>query len=315
MQSQAQDRRSDPAAQIVIVNWNSGPWLQLCLTSITDFGGKAVDRVVVVDNGSEDGSAAVKAEQVNLEILQTGANLGFAKACNLGAAGATAPYLLFLNPDAALRPGALQTALAFMAGPTGSRVGVCGVRLVGEDGLVQHHTTKQPTPFTLFNLALLRTAFDHLDNRPVGHVIGAFYLIRRELFEQLGGFDERFFVYLEDLDLSVRVHEAGWAVHYLADAVAFHKGGGTSEQVKAHRLYYSLQSRILYAFKHFSAPSAWLVLAATVTLEPAARLLRALVRASFAEFSHTAQGYRMLLRALPAILRTAAAAGRVSREA
>lgn len=314
MQDQAQDSCPDPTAQIVIVNWNSGPWLQACLRSISDFGGGAVDRVIVVDNGSKDGSAEVDVDGINLEVRQTDANLGFAKACNLGAAGATAPYLLFLNPDAALRPGALQMALAFMAGLAGRRTGVCGVRLIGEDGLVQQHTTKLPNPFSLLNLTLLRTPFDHLSSRPVGHVIGAFYLIRRELFERLGGFDERFFVYLEDLDLSVRVHDAGWAVHYLAEAISFHKGGGTSEQVKAHRLYYSLQSRILYAFKHFSAPSAWLVLAATISLEPAARFLRALARTSRADFSHTAQGYRMLLRALPTIVRTALGAKRVRDE-
>lgn len=305
MQSEVQDRHPDAAAQVVIVNWNSGPWLELCLTSIAQFGRGAVDRVVVVDNGSVDGSAEVDVAGVSLDLRQTGANLGFAKACNLGAAGATAPYLLFLNPDAALRPEALQSALAFMAGAAGRRTGVCGVRLVGEDGLVQHHTTKHPTPLTLFNLALLRTPFDHLQSRRVGHVIGAFYLIRTELFERLGGFDERFFVYLEDLDLSVRVAEAGYEVHYLAEAVAFHKGGGTSEQVKAHRLYYSLQSRILYAFKHFSALPAWFVLCATLTVEPVARLVRALARGSASELSHTARGFWMLVRALPAILRTA----------
>lgn len=305
MQPQAQDTNSEPTAQVVIVNWNSGRWLQLCLKSIAEFGESAVDRVVVVDNGSEDGSANVDVKDINLDLRRTGANLGFAKACNLGAAGATAPFLLFLNPDAALCSGSLQSALAFMTGPMGSRVGVCGVRLVGEDGLVQHHTTKYPTPLTLFNLALLRTPFDHLESRPVGHVIGAFYLIRRELFEELGGFDERFFVYLEDLDLSVRVHKAGWTVHYLSEAVAFHKGGGTSDQVKAHRLYYSLQSRILFAFKHFSTLSGWLVLSATITIEPVARVARALARGSLAELSHTKRGYRMLVSALPAILRTA----------
>ncbi|RYE56337.1 MAG: glycosyltransferase family 2 protein, partial [Hyphomicrobiales bacterium] len=231
--------------QVVIVNWNSGVWLGKSVGSIARFGGANVDRVVVVDNASADGSADVIAPGIDLRIIQTGANLGFGKACNLGAAGATAPYLLFLNPDAMLQPGSLADVLRFMESPEAAGVGVCGIRLVGEAGEVQHHTTNQPTPWTLFNLALLRTRFDHLQSRTVGHVIGAFYLIRREVFEAVGGFDERFFVYLEDLDLSVRVAATGWKIHYLAEASAFHKGGGTSEQVKAHRLFYSMQSRIL----------------------------------------------------------------------
>lgn len=308
--------------QIVIVNWNSGAWLGRCLASIAAHGGEAVERVVVVDNGSTDDSLPADPPGLPVEIIRTGANLGFGRACNLGAADAQAPYLLFLNPDAALHADTLRTALAFMESAAATGVGVCGVQLAGEDGVTQRHCARFPGARSFVGAAtglgllfrrlfppLLMTDFDHLESRPVDHVIGAFYLIRRPLFEELGGFDERFFVYLEDLDLSLRTHRAGFAVQYLAEATAFHKGGGTSEQVKATRLFYALRSRLLYAFKYFSRPAAWTVLLVTLLIEPPIRAVRALFRLAPREFADTFRGYWALVRDLPNILRRNRRAG------
>ncbi len=301
---------------IVIVNWNAGDWLRRCLASIADHGSGLVDRVVVVDNGSTDGSAEFGAPSGLPELIATGENLGFARASNLGARGAAVPYLLFLNPDAALGEGTLQRALAFMEGPEAADVAVCGARLVDENGQTQRHCARFPTARTFLGSAtglgalfprlfppLLMEDFDHLESRRVDHVIGAFYLVRRELFESLSGFDERFFVYLEDLDLSLRVREAGRRVHYLAEAFAFHKGGGTSEQVKARRLFYSLRSRILYAFKHFRRRHARTVALATLLIEPLPRLIRALVRLSPREAGDTLRAFFWLWRDFPSLLR------------
>lgn len=103
-----------PAVDIVIVNWNSGEQLRDCIASIMLYGDRAVQQVIVVDNGSIDGSANVQNDQLRLLVLQAGQNLGFAAACNLGARQGDAPYLLFLNPDACLRPGTLSAVLAYM---------------------------------------------------------------------------------------------------------------------------------------------------------------------------------------------------------
>jgi GT2 family glycosyltransferase len=145
--------------------------------------------------------------------------------------------------------------------------------------------------------------WDHLSTRQVDHVIGAFYLIRRSAFELLKGFDERFFVYFEDLDLSLRAHLAGLQSIYLASAQAFHAGGGTSRQIKALRLFYSLRSRLQYAFKHFSPLQCWLLVGLTLFPEPVSRSFFFLLRGGFAEVGNTLRGYVMLYRALPAILR------------
>lgn len=297
------------AADIVIVNWNAGEWLRRCVASIAEHGGDCVGRVIVVDNGSVDGSDVLDFPALPLEVVRTGANLGFGRACNLGAGLGRSPFILFLNPDAALLPGTLDAATGFLDRPENARVGVCGVKLVEEDGAVQRHCARLPTPATFLAAAsglasllpsrvptLHESGFDHLSSRPVDHVIGAFYLIRRELFEALGGFDERFFVYLEDLDLSARVRQAGYQVFYLAEAVGLHRGGGTSEQVKPQRLAYALESRITYAFKHFPAPAALAVAAATLLGEPLPRLARATARRSGGEARDTLRGFGLLWR-------------------
>ena len=145
--------------------------------------------------------------------------------------------------------------------------------------------------------------WSHLESKEVDHVIGAYYFVRRELFEKLGGLDERFFVYLEDLDFSIRAKKAGFASYYLASTTAFHKGGGSSEQVKSARLFYSLRSRLLYAFKHFGFFSASLVLFATLLVEPITRVVFGFSQRSLAAVSETLSAYWQLWGALPSIFR------------
>ncbi|MEA3015136.1 MAG: hypothetical protein QOD42_3681 [Sphingomonadales bacterium] len=296
---------TSPRVQIVIVNWNAGDLLGQCLESVAAHGGALVERVVVVDNGSTDGSADLPARP-GLEVIRAGENLGFAKACNLGAKGASADYLLFLNPDAAIGPETLARAVGFMESEAASRVAVCGIRLIDEHGEVQRQVTDFPRPRTIFTLKRMLADFDHLHSRPVDHVAGAFYLMRRRVFEQLGGFDESFFLYLEDGDLSVRTHALGWSVYYLAEASAFHKGGGTSEQIKARRLFYAMRSRLVYSFKHFRRHEAWMVTGVTLFAEPLARLARGLVRRSRRELGETLRAYGLLYRDLRNIRRVVA---------
>lgn len=295
---------------IVVVNWNSGLQLADCLQSIEQQKINVNLHTVVVDNSSRDGSELFAKELSNVTLLLANGNLGFAKACNLGARFSRSEYILFLNPDAALLPESLNKALAFMQSPGNARIGICGVQLLDESGRVARSCARFPTPWgfvchatgldRLFpRLGHFMTEWPHDATQEVDHVIGAFYLVRRELFEALGGFDERFFVYLEDLDFSYRAHQAGWRSVYLADTQAFHAGGGTSEQVKAKRLFYSLRSRLLYAFKHFNRLGAITVLLSTLLIEPLARTALAIARLSGAALIETWEGYGMLWRWLP----------------
>jgi GT2 family glycosyltransferase len=307
----------DPVADIVIVNWNSGRFLRDCIDSIRAFGGDVVRRVVIVDNGSVDDSLDIDIAGLPLDIFQAGKNLGFAKACNLGASGCASPYILFLNPDAALTEGALDKCMAFMQGGAAAQIGICGARLLDERGATQRHCAQFPVWRTYLGRTIgldgffpkvfpsnFMREFDHLTSRRVDHVIGAFFLVRRSVFEDLEGFDERFFVYLEDLDFSLRAVRAGWSTWYLAEAVALHKGGGSSQRVKAKRLFYSLRSRMLYAMKHFSKGDAFAVILLTLFIEPVTRLVRAALRGSVQEGWDTLRGYAMVWKAVPELFRS-----------
>lgn len=296
---------------VIIVNWNSGPQLKYCVESLA---GSIAQQTIVVDNASSDGSEQAVAELPCVTLIRSTENLGFGKACNLGAQASTAEYLLFFNPDAAVLPSTLEATQSFMQDTANKLVGICGVQLVDESGHVARSCARFPSAggFVAHAFGLDRV-FPHLGHamvewphdstREVDHVIGAFFLVRRSVFEALDGFDERFFVYLEDLDFSYRARQAGWRSAYLADVQAFHAGGGTSKQVKAKRLFYSLRSRLLYSAKHFPWWQAWVVIAATGFVEPVTRIAYCLLRRDWAGARNTLSAYRMLWRNMRLILR------------
>ena len=307
-----------PTLAIVIVNWNAGAQLRACLQAVTDAKRTQyrLQHVVVVDNASSDDSLHdLPDDALPLQIIRNPDNRGFGAACNQGARRCTADFLLFLNPDTRVEADALDRAIAHLQSADGATAGVCGAHLLDARGGTHRHCARRATPLRMLahlsgidrlmpgTSGYLMRRWDHAESRPVDHVMGAFYLIRRPLFDALNGFDERFFVYLEDLDLSERVRQAGFALHYRADVRVFHKGGGTSEQVKARRLYYSLDSRLRYARKHFSLPGAVAIWASTLVLEPLLRLAQALARGSTAQAFETLRAYRWLLRDLPACWR------------
>lgn len=304
---------------VVIVNWNAGLQITEAIASIAQHHHNVVSSVTIVDNASTDDSLsrvkAIKNLPFTLQIIYNKENYGFGAACNQGAQGSRADYLLFLNPDTRLFDNSLSLPLAFMEDERNQSVGICGIQLIDERGEVSRSCAKSPTTrmfySKIFGLDRLFPDFfqshfmeewDHRENREVDHVIGAFFFLRRRLFEQLNGFDERFFVYLEDLDFSIRAKKNGWTSYYLANAQAYHKGGGTSDQIKARRLFYSLRSRILYGYKHFTPSEALLLMVSTLCLEPLVRLAFNFLRGSFKSAGETINGYLMLYRALPKII-------------
>jgi N-acetylglucosaminyl-diphospho-decaprenol L-rhamnosyltransferase len=233
-------------------------------------------------------------------------NRGFAAACNQGAAGSDARYLLFLNPDTILLPGALEKPLEFMESGGSGDVGICGIQLLDENGGVARSCSRFPTTLMFLSkmLGLDRilpaaiasqpmAEWDHRTDRDVDQVIGAFFLVRRDLFELLGGFDERFFVYFEEVDFSLRAAAEGFRTHFLSEARAVHRGGGCTDQVRARRLSYEIGSRCAYAWKNFSRPSAVLLVAASLTLEPLVRLAASILRGPPGSFGETLDGFRM----------------------
>jgi N-acetylglucosaminyl-diphospho-decaprenol L-rhamnosyltransferase len=300
---------------IIIVNWNAGRQLQRCIASIAGARreGFSIDRVVVADNGSSDGSiASLQPAGLPLLVISNRTNRGFAAACNQGARASRATYLLFLNPDVVLGSESLSAAIAFMDEPANSQVGACGVQLIDDRGKVARSCSRFPTTAHFYTQILglnrlfprhfhdnFMAEWNHSETRRVDVVTGAFLFVRREVFEMVSGFDERFFVYLEDVDLLHSIHRAGWQTRYLAGASAYHKGGGCSRQAKALRLFYSLRSRIVYCQKHFGRPSLLRVVIATLLLEPFSRIIYAAWRGLPEEIADTLRAYAMLWRWLP----------------
>ena len=289
------------------------------LQSVEHFGLAEVSSVVIVDNGSIDGSLKFlelrDTASLPVQIVRNTVNRGFAAACNQGAALVEDAIVLFLNPDTRLFADSISVPMKFVSLPENSKVGIVGIRLVDEHGKTARSCARFPGPRMFFlealgltrikpfrHLGVQMTDWAHDSIADVDHVIGAFYMIRRTLFEQLGGFDERFFVYLEDLDLSLRARQAGWRSAYLASASAYHAGGGTSRQVKARRLFYSLRSKLLYGFKHFSNFDAIVVTVAVLMIEPVTRTGFAIARGKLEELRHIAHAYWLLFRDLPALL-------------
>lgn len=290
---------------IVIVNWNAGEQLRDCIESVRAYHSSLVQKCIVVDNGSTDRSTDFLVGADDVELILTGKNLGFAAACNLGASRGSGKFILLLNPDACLLTDTLASSVRYMEDHAAAGVDILGVQLIGEDGQVQRTSARFPTAGAMLaksiGIATLMKHWDyhmqdwdHAETRRVDHVIGAYFLVRRKLFERLSGLDERYFVYLEDLDFSYRSALSGSSSVYLTEVQAYHKGGGTSEQVKAHRLFYSLRSRMLYAFKHFSKPAAISISTATLTLEPLTRLSMLVLRGRWREIRDLGRGYRML---------------------
>jgi GT2 family glycosyltransferase len=196
-----------------------------------------------------------------------------------------------------------------MQDPINEHIGSCGIQLTDEDGVIARSCSPFPTARILCArmLGLDRLwprlfappflALDqHQRSRLVDQVMGAFMLVRRDLFDQLNGFDQRFFVYFEDLDFAFRSARLGYGCFYLTDAQAVHAGCGSSRNARAKAMVCNLVSRIQYSRKHFSLLGGIAVLLGTLFLEPIARLVRAVCRRSSDDLRETTKAYADLWR-------------------
>jgi N-acetylglucosaminyl-diphospho-decaprenol L-rhamnosyltransferase len=290
---------------IVIVNWKSGPLIQACLDTLSVSEDRFfVSSIIIVDNSGElQTDPAMRMTDVPVRVISPGKNLGFGAACNLAAKKGFSPYILFLNPDVLWLEG--HTPLrSMLARFTNSDMGVVGAKLLDSKYQTTRTCARYPTLLNIINditgaskvfpytfKSMHMHEWNHANSASVDHVIGAFYLIERILFELLKGFDERFFVYMEDLDLSKRVKAMSRTIYFEAEAVAFHEGGGTTDKIPATRLSYSLAGRTLYIFKHFSLASGYLLITLTIFIEPFPRLLRAILTGSFHQIASTIKGF------------------------
>jgi N-acetylglucosaminyl-diphospho-decaprenol L-rhamnosyltransferase len=248
---------------VVIVNWNVRDLLQRCVESVLSSKRSITTEIIVVDNASVDGSVEMlRAEFPQTVLIANPENRGFPAANNQGIAAAQGRYVLLLNPDTEVLADALDALVQYMdAHPD---VGLVGPQLLHPDGQVQSSRRRYPTLATLFfestwleslaPRALLRRYYvlDQPDNAvlDVDWITGAAMLARREVIQQVGGMDERFFMYSEELDWCRRIKAAGWRVVYHPEARVIHYEGKSSEQAMPARHVNFQRSKIRYARKY-----------------------------------------------------------------
>lgn len=232
---------------VVVVCWNDKEKIATALDSVFALPEVAHDggfaEVVVSDNGSTDGSREFLRERYGerVRILENGTNLGFAAACNRAFAVTRSPYVFLLNPDAELRSGALELIVRFMTAHP--RCGIAGSRIYNYDGTIQESCGEFDTwtgaflrssawgewpVFRRFANGQTLRAWGHSDERRVDLAIGAALCLRRRLIESIGPFDERFFLYHEEVDFAKRAAQAGFETWYVPASEAVHEGMGSA---------------------------------------------------------------------------------------
>ena len=258
-----------PDLSVAVVSYNTRDLLRACLASLhtRQAEGEASLEVIVADNGSDDGSLEmVRAEFPDVRLVETGGNVGFGRANNLALQDARGRFFCLLNSDAEVLPGALAHALAFLrAHPD---VGLVGGQLLWPDGRAQTSWGGDPTLAGVWQEQTFSGAFraraappapaSCASPRDVDQISGAFMVLRRQAWQQIGGFDPAYFMYNEDVDLNVRLRRAGWRVVFLPGAQIRHHLGASSRadwRTRARMVSAYNQSRGYY-FGRYEGPNA-----------------------------------------------------------
>lgn len=228
---------------IIIVNWNGGELLRRCLASVREFPPSISYEVVVVDNDSKDESREwLRTLGDSIRLIENSENEGFGKANNVAFAATNSPYLFLLNSDAEVKAESIDKLLATIN--SDSKIGVAGPKLLNPDGTLQASVWQNPTtPFELLANAfrlyrfmpkrkraerLLGYHWDHSYRRNAHLLSGAALLVKRQVIDEVGGFEERFHMYGEDTEWCLRIVRAGWSMVFEPTAVVVHHGGGSS---------------------------------------------------------------------------------------
>jgi len=261
---------SAPGLSVVVLSWNTRELLGACLSALARDTAREPREILVVDNGSRDGSAEMVARDFpTVRLLHNAENRLYAEGNNQGARAATGRYLCLLNSDTEVRPGALDRLVEFLE--THPEYGAAAPKLVNADGSVQRACSRFPTLLDpLFDSTALGLVppgswllwwirmgdFDHEHSRDVPQPPGACFCMRRDEYVRMGGLDEQLSLFFNDVDLSKRLWRAGRAVHYLATAEVMHHRGASTKSF-ARMLVVWHKNRIAYYKKHYGS---WVVL-------------------------------------------------------
>ncbi len=251
---------------IIIVNYNAAPYLARCLTSIESCLSGITCEVCVVDNASTDCTRMLIGNRFpGVQIIANDRNLGFAAGVNQGLEKTNGRYILWLNPDTEILDGGMTELLRYLKREP--EVGIIGPQIVDPGGTIQLSCRSFPLyrtilfhryslltrwlPQNRYSREYLHTDWDHTSIREVDWVSGACLLHRRVVLDDIGGLDERFFMYCEDVDFCLRARQVGWKVHYHPGMQVLHHIGGSSRQSPVLMAVERHRSMWRYYAKHF----------------------------------------------------------------
>ncbi len=254
-----------PKLSIIIVSWNVKNFLSKCLYSLYEYRKNLNIEVIVVDNNSTDGSVEIIRNKFpDSKIIANKKNLGFAKANNQGIAVSNADLILLLNPDTEIMEGTLQKMVEFMQ--KNEKAGIAGCKHLNPDFTFQPSVRRFPNfliilmlitkiakifPNNRLFLSYLAKDIDNSKNQQVDQVAGSFFLIKKKLIDQIENFDEKFFIWFEEVDMCKRAKNAGWQVWYVAQAQMIHHGGQSfKQQLLIRNQKNFLKSALYYLKKH-----------------------------------------------------------------
>lgn len=259
---------------IIIVNYNAKDYLKQCLDSIYSNSSKVNFEVILVDNCSLDGSVGMVRERfANIKIIENIRNKGFVKANNQGLESSRGKYILCLNNDSIVLPGALEELIKFMS--THLEAGACGPKVLNSDGTIQQQC-KRGFPTILSSLAYflglhkifpkskvlghyLMTYLNPDEVNEVDSVSGACLMVRKEVIEQVGLMDENFIMYGDDLDWCFRIKKAGWKVYYVPLAQIIHYGGRSSQKLPYKGILWFYKAAFIFYKKHYAKQNNFII--------------------------------------------------------
>ena len=285
-----------PIVSVVIVSWNAKYFLAHCLESLAgpvcDYGME----ILVVDNASTDGSAELVAQRFpGIRLIQNVANLGFAKANNIGIRQSTGKYVCLVNSDVRVLPDCITMLVDFCEAH--SDVGMAGPRVLDGEGKLQRSCRGFPSVWNMFCRALALDAlfpqsrlwggyllpyWEHDTLRPVDILSGCFWLVRRAALPKVGLLDEGFFMYGEDMDWCKRFWANGWRLMFVPTAVAIHYGGASSANAPVQCFIEKQRADLRYWRKHHG----WLAQQGYFLISCLHHLLRGLGHASASWVRH-----------------------------
>lgn len=298
---------------IVIVGWNTKDLLKQCLDSVYTNPPQCNFDVWVVDNASSDASVEmVKSSFPNIRLIENEKNVGFAAANNQALKICSGSFILLLNPDTIVKSGVFDRLLSYMK--DNPQVGATGPLLLNGDGSFQLSCYPFPSVsrefWRLFYLDKLvpygiydSKNWSQITPRDVDSIQGACLLVRKEVLDQVGLFDDSFFLYSEEIDLCYRIKMAGWRLVWVPDVEVIHFGGQSSKQVATQSFLNLYRGKVKFFRKHYGSLSAWLYRLVII----AATLIRlAISPFAWLEPTHRrkvhlnlARNYFQLLKAIP----------------